>query len=108
MTTSEVLTIIGGTKDVILGMAGGTIAYLFDYSKAKREGDETFVFLVSSMIINMMLGAFVAYMFGSSLPSDMEYRDAIIGLSGLTAYNIILLAESKFASWIIEKITNKG
>lgn len=98
---------IAGIKDIVLGMTGGMIAYLFDYSKARRTGDESFQFMVSSMLINMALGAFVAYTVGTMLPADISYRDAIIGFSGVTAYNILLLAESKFAEWLISKLTNK-
>ena len=105
MGVDNVLFVISNLKDIMLGMAGGMIAYLFDYSKAKREGDVEFKFMVSSMVINMLLGAFVAYIVGSTLSSDIAYRDAIIGLSGVTAYNIIFLAESKFAKWVIDRIT---
>lgn len=93
-------------KDVLLGMTGGMVAYLFDYSRAKRAGDKAFKFMFGSMLINMMLGAFVAYLVGSSMDSDVHLRDAIIGLSGVTAYNIILLAESEFAKFIVGKLTN--
>ena len=48
-------------KDILLGLVGGLISYLFDYSKAKRNGNEEFIFRVSGMIINMALGAFVGY-----------------------------------------------
>ena len=94
-------------KDVILGMFGGVIAYLFDYSKARRC-NEPFKFLVSSMIINMLLGAFVAYLTGSLLDMDFKYRDAMVGLSGVTAYNILLIAESKFAEVIINRFLKGG
>jgi NAD/NADP transhydrogenase beta subunit len=101
----DVMIIVNSIRDVLLGIAGGMIAYLFDYSKAKRSGDDEFKFLISSMLVNMCLGAFVAYTIGSTLPEDIHFRDAIVGLSGVTAYNILLVAESKFAKWVIEKIT---
>ena len=104
MTTSEVVHILVSIKDVLLGLAGGLVAYLFDYTKAKREGDDKFTFMVSSMVINMVLGAFVAYTTGTILSSDVTYRDAIIGLSGVTAYNILLLAESRVTIWLIDRI----
>lgn len=102
---SDIIAIAGSIKDIILGIAGGMVAYLFDYSKAIRQGDTEFTFLISSMLINMCLGAFVAYTVGSTLPADTMFRDAIVGLSGVTAYNILLVAESKFAKWVIERIT---
>jgi len=106
MTAHDVYIAFGSIKDILLGMSGGAIAYLFDYSRAKRSGDDKFKFLLSSMLINIALGAFVAYIVGSGLPIDLVYRDAIIGFSGVTAYNIILLAESRFAEWLINKIQN--
>ena len=79
-------------KDVFLGLVGGLISYLFDYSKAKRNGNEEFIFRVSGMVINMSLGAFVGYVIGTLLPIETTGRDAIIALSGVTSYNILLLA----------------
>ena len=95
-------------KDVFLGLVGGLISYLFDYSKAKKNGNEEFIFRVSGMIINMSLGAFVGYVIGTLLPIETTGRDAIIALSGVTSYNILLLAESRFAVWIFERVTGKG
>ncbi len=99
--------ILIATKDVLLGAIGGVVAYLLDYSKAKREGDNSFTFMMGSMLVNMALGAFVAYIIGSMLDSAFQFRDAIIGLSGVTAYNLLLLAESKFAEVLIERILSK-
>ena len=95
-------------KDIFLGLVGGLISYLFDYSKAKRNGNEEFIFRVSGMVINMSLGAFVGYVIGTLLPIETTGRDAIIALSGVTSYNILLLAESRFAVWIFERVTGKG
>lgn len=91
-------------KDVLLGLIGGAISYLFDFSRAKRQGNG-FAFQVSSMVINMCLGAFVAYIVGSLIPIDTAGRDAIVGMSGVTSYQILLIAESRFATWIFNKIT---
>jgi len=95
-------------KDVFLGLIGGMISYLFDYSKAKRNGNDEFIFKVSGMIINMSLGAFVGYVIGTLLPPETSGRDAIIALSGVTSYNILLMAESKFAVWLFERFTGKN
>ena len=94
-------------KDILLGLVGGLISYLFDYSKAKRNGNEEFIFRVSGMVINMSLGAFVGYVIGTLLPIETTGRDAIIALSGVTSYNILLLAESRFAVWVFEKVIGK-
>lgn len=95
-------------KDILLGLVGGLISYLFDYSKAKRNGNDQFIFKVSGMVVNMSLGAFVGYVIGTLLPIETTGRDAIIALSGVTSYNILLLAESRFAVWIFERVTGKG
>ena len=42
-------------KDVLLGLLGGLIAYLFDYKRAGKEGKEA-VFKVSGVIINSACG----------------------------------------------------
>lgn len=94
-------------KEIILGFVGGAVAYLFDYSKAKRNGN-SFTFSISSMLINMALGAFVAYMVGTVIPLETMGRDAIIGMSGVTAYQILLLAESNFAKWVFNKLTGES
>ncbi len=93
-------------KDVFLGLVGGLVAYLFDYKKADKEGRAT-IFKVSGVIINMALGAFVGYVMGTLLPLDTTGRDAIVALSGVTSYNILLLAESRFATWVFDKVTGK-
>ncbi len=106
--TEDIVTITNiliAFKDIILGVAGGAVAYLFDYIKSRRNDQVGFPFMPSSMLINMLLGAFVAYTVGTLLPLDITGRDAMVGFSGLTAYNILLVAESKFAEWIIDKLT---
>ena len=94
-------------KDVFLGLVGGLVAYLFDYKKADKEGRAA-IFKVSGVIVNMALGAFVGYVMGTLLPLDTTGRDAIVALSGVTSYNILLLAESRFAVWIFERVTGKS
>lgn len=101
------IVILEMLRDVLLGAIGGFIAYLFDYQRAKKDGDTKFIFKFSSLTINMALGAFVAHLVGTLIPLDTFGRDAIIGLSGVTAYNILLLAESKFAAWLFEKLQGK-
>jgi len=92
-------------KDAWLGVVGGGVAYLLDYSKAKRSGDHEFTFMYTSMFVNMTLGAFVAHMTGSVLPSDFEYRDAVVGVSGVLAYQILLFIQSDGLEMAKKKLT---
>lgn len=93
-------------RDIMLGLVGGAVAYLFDFSRAKRE-ENAFRFQISSMLINMILGAFVAYMVGTLIAQDTTGRDAIVGISGVTSYQILLVAESRFVTWIVKKMTGE-
>ena len=43
------LIIMEMVRDIAIGAVGGIIAYLFDYQKAKRNGDTKFVFRFSSL-----------------------------------------------------------
>ena len=106
------LKVLEATKDVALGAIGGLIAYLVDYitaQKKKDKGEEiVFVFRFTSLFINMALGAFVAYIVGGLLDEDFgRYRDALIGLSGVSAYQILILSEHKFATFIVNKFSKK-
>ncbi len=91
-------------KDFLLGMLGGMIAYIYSYKKHTEAGNNV-TFSIGNLIINMVLGSFVAYSIGTIIPLGVTGRDAIIGFSGVFAYNILNIAESKFAEWIVSKIT---
>ena len=93
---------LGALKDILLGAVGGVITYLFAYEKAKRGGSKI-VFSFASLTINIALGCFVAYLVGTSLPLDIQFRDIVISFSALSAYNILLLVESRFAEWLLNK-----
>lgn len=95
---------LGALKDILLGAVGGVITYLFAYEKAKRGGSKI-VFSFTSLTINITLGCFVAYLIGTALPLDVQFRDIIISFSALSAYNILLLVESRFAEWLLSKFT---
>lgn len=94
--------------DARLGIVGGFVAYIFDYSKSVRAKDKgedvVFVFRWTSLFINMALGGFVGYNVGLAMGSDVWLRSIWVSMSGLTAYNILLLAESRFPAIIIDKI----
>jgi uncharacterized membrane protein len=99
-------------KDILLGATGGMVGYLLDYITAQRRIDNgekvIFIFRYTSLFINMILGAFVAHIVGDILNEDFgDYRNAIIGLSGVTSYQILILAESKFANYIVDKVIKK-
>lgn len=101
------------TKDILIGAIGGMIGYLLDYITAQRKRDNgekvIFIFRYTSLFINMILGAFVAHIVGDILNEDFgDYRNAIIGLSGVTSYQILIVAESKFANYIVDKVLKKG
>lgn len=100
-------------KDLAIGAIGGMVGYLLDYITAQRKRDNgekvVFVFRYTSLFINMILGAFVAHIVGDVLNEDFgDYRNAIIGLSGVTSYQILIVAESKFANYIVDKVIKKG
>lgn len=92
------------TKEVLLAGAGGVVAYMYDYTRLSKDNPD-YKWSSKSMIINMCIGSFVGYTVGSFIPIDFAYRDGMIGFSGVSAYTIIGLIESKFAAMLIEKIT---
>lgn len=107
------MKIFDSLKDVLIGAIGGMIGYLLDYITAQKKKDNgekvVFIFRYTSLFINMILGAFVAHIVGDILNEDFgDYRNAIIGLSGVTSYQILILAESKFANYIVDKVIKKG
>lgn len=101
---NQIIVIIMLLKDALFGVLGGFISYLFDYSKANRNKEE-FVFRFSSLYINMALGGFIGYAIGNLLELDVFGRNALICFSGFSAYSILLIAESRFANWLFERIT---
>ena len=101
---NQIIVIIMLLKDALFGVLGGFIPYLFDYSKASRN-HEDFVFRFSSLEINMALGGFIGYAIGNLLELDVFGRNALICFSGFSAYSILLIAESRFANWIFDRIT---
>lgn len=92
-------------RDVVLGGVGGAAVYLFDYSKATRNGDSKFIFRFSSLLINIVLGMFVSYAVSGIIENGNEYRDVILLASGFSAYNILTITESKFAEYLFHRIT---
>jgi len=108
MKMIDFLVVVGSklhfVRDLLLGLSGGAVSYIFDYSKAKRSGDIEFKFRLSSLFVNMTLGAFVGYSMGNLLENDMHGRDALVAFSGVAAFNILLIAESRLAGIIFDLV----
>jgi len=94
-------------KEIILGGAGGIVAYLFDFQRQKKALQDI-PFSFSAMFINMCIGAFVAYTLGSFIDHTISGRDGYIGLIGVTSYAILGIVESRFAKIIIDRILGGG
>lgn len=98
--------------DSIMGAFGGFISYLFDYIKAGKAKDKgkrvTFVFRWSSLLTMTLMGAFVAGALGTMLNSGAFARDVFVAFSGLCAYQIIYIADSKFPAYIMNLMLNRG
>lgn len=93
-------------KDFCLGAIGGLCAYFLEYKKAVKD-KVPFAFSFWIILVNVSLGIFVGYLTGTMIEYDTYGRDVIIAMSGLSAYNILILAESKAATYIIEKFNKK-
>ena len=101
-----VLNLAKAGKEIILAGTGGVVAYLYDYTRMSKANEEH-KWSNKALFINTILGAFVGYTVGSVIPMDVTYRDAIIAFSGVSAFTIIGIVESRFAIFIIERLTGK-
>ena len=91
-------------KDVLLGASGGIAVYLFLFAKSDDKDKH---FSISMILINMVVGAFVAGAVGSFLPLDMVGRSGLLGFAGASAFKIMELVESRLANSLYEKLTGK-
>jgi len=105
-TLEIIVSIFKACKEVILAGSGGVVAYLYDYTRLSKSNSEH-RWSNKAMAINTVLGAFVGYVVGSLIPIDVTHRDAIIAFSGVSAFTIIGIIESRFAVWLIERVTGK-
>lgn len=103
---SYLIVLIHMLKDGLHGLIGGVVAYLFELKKADKEGVKK-QFMFSGMLLSASLGMFVGYVVGTFTPLDTFARDGIIALSGLSSYSILVLADSRFARYVIDKISAK-
>jgi len=94
-------------KDVILGGFGGVVAYMYDYTKHKRN-NHAIPWSSSAMAINAFLGGFTANALGSFIPTTLDGRDGLIGFIGVSSYAILGIVESKFAKVILSKTLGVG
>ena len=100
--TYEILVkLLAAVKELLVGGAGGMIAYMVEYKRQKVLVPEH-KWSSGGMIIHIFIGSFVAYIAGTFMPPDMTYRDGLIGLVGLTSYSLVGLLESNFTKWAID------
>lgn len=105
-TLDVIISVFKACKEVLLAGSGGVVAYLYDYTKLSKA-NENYKWSNKALIINSLLGAFVGYTIGSLIPLDVTYRDAIIAFSGVSAFTIVGMIESRFAVWMIERVTGR-
>lgn len=105
-TIDVIINVAKAGKEIILAGSGGVVAYLYDYTRSTKA-NETHKWSNKALVINTILGMFVGYVVGSLIPFNVTYRDAIIAFSGVSAFTIIGIVESRFAVWIIERLTGK-
>lgn len=107
----ELLEVFPNLLDVLFDMAlgglGGLSAYLFDYTKASRD-DKEFIFRISSLSVNVVLGVFVSYAMAGLIDTEAGYRNAVLLMSGFSAYSILTIAESKFAETIYDRFIDSS
>jgi hypothetical protein len=89
-------------KDVLLGMIGGLIAYLLKYKREKEKND-SYVFSWVSLFINIILGGYVSYLFGTVIDPQWQYKDFVIGSVGVASYPILIWIEANALSIILKK-----
>ena len=94
--------VVVALKDVLLGGMGGIVAYMFDYSRQKKKL-ETVQWSNSAMLINMIIGAFVAYSLAAFIPTNIAGRDGIVGFIGVSSYAILGIVESRFARIVLDR-----
>jgi hypothetical protein len=87
--------------DLALGCVGGSVATVY---VARKYGAAAFS--LSLLASNISLGAFVGYLVGGVVPAEWNMHDVIVSFSGVTAYSIIEIGETKFAKYIYERLFN--
>lgn len=85
-------------KDFVLGFLGGVFSHLVPYYKDYHHGK---VFLVGMMLTKALLGAFAGWLVGGGIVDDMPFRDAIVALSGLSAFVVVTALDKDFLREIL-------
>ena len=91
-------------KDVLLGLIGGLVGYLIKYSREKNSDPEHKLSIIF-MLINILLGGYAAYMFGTLIPKDASWRDFALGVIGVSSYPIMMFIESNGFNIVIKKMS---
>lgn len=103
---SLIWQILGALKDVGIGLIGGAIGYFLKYNKHK-ENDPEHKLSFFILFVNIMVGGYASYMFGSLIPADAGYKDFALGAIGVSSYPIMSFIESNgvkvFAKFLSEK-----
>jgi len=108
MTNEQLHTLMQFTvymRDILLGAVGGAIAYLLQYKKHKEE-DTTYTVQWSLLLVNMVLGGFIASIIGDIVPTDTSYHNFIVGSIGVASYPLLTLIENNIAIIVYEKLTD--
>ena len=58
---------------------------------------------IAAFAINGIVGAFMSYCFGGAIPTDLAYRDGVVGIIGVVGFGLMGLIESKIISLFLKK-----
>jgi len=97
-----IFQILGSMKDILLGVIGGVVAYLLRYQREKDK-DDSYSFSFVTLIINMVLGGYASYLFGTAIPEHWHYKDFIIGSIGVASYPILVWIERNALGVLLKK-----
>ena len=98
------MQIIHTFSDVIIGLFGGIVGYLLNY-KDKKDKDPTHSFSIPMLLINIIIGGFAAYIFGSAIDDTWKYKDFMLGAIGVASYPIMMFIESKALTILLLRIS---
>ena len=95
-------------KDIVIGIFGGLVAYFIKYKRdhdyAQASGEDLPNFELPIMVINMIIGAFIAYIAGDLMPLDLSGRDFYLGLISISSYSLAMTIESKGIALFLKRI----
>lgn len=91
-------------KEALIGGTGGLIGYLYHYA-LQRDKVVTTKFDIVRFLINGLVGSFMAYCFGDTIPMDLEWRNGVIGFIGVSGFGLMGALESEFVRKFLDKFT---